>query len=649
MNDTDYEFARLINSQNNAISKLISNLKFKERKFSKVPRTNTTIYNSIFKSVDKLGTDPWSEKRNLFKLFSYYLNGTIMHAETIEKKIVDYLKNNRNIAQNILAFTHQLGYDILNIKYYEKEKIGESEILMDKMIVEQKIKELKNDIGTSAMIDKTNIFRFTKKSLLQAYIDRNEKILFHLNGATGELAYFSSLVDIYAFSEIEQIPIELYICLTVEHTEATEVNFTTLQFVTLINGYINKPVMRIALDEGAEYGMILDLTDEHKMKYLKMLNTDDIFLIRRDNYMEGSIESGRSAVDLLNMDFFSTVLRLSFKENSIRNGPEGMSAALLLRCIDKDGYLLPYFALKKFDIAKIFFRQNYGEFANIMDLPNVYNSEEYSRSDLLDGLYEYSFMNYFYDQKGKPKIGFRIYDPIYETSFFLSLLLFTSKGIIEVNTLPETITPETKQILINEYKDEMEEMLNDYTLKKGNDYITKYKSKIDEFTSANLFTQIKMDIKKLEKYKNGKLNRPITILKKRNENSELIEEELQFFTDREKYMNPKFIEDLLVLYGSLITYEILKNVMPDLFDYNNDNKMILKLLTEAETTTGFEWRKLWGYITNKFIQQFKTTRDLLTYNPFKKYERFFTKYQLRKVSLREKMSELASQVYKIIK
>lgn len=186
------------------------------------------------------------------------------------------------------------------------------------LIANKKMDDLRSNTQELNSSEGTKSFRFTKKKLFEAYVNKTDVWYTGFeNGTTGQLKHYSSLVDIYAVSELYNIPIELYICellfvdknndentSSIEDSKKTKVPteknlvvdvyegsfkskrntvsqdefyLNKLEFVTLINGQINKPVLRIALNNINKYGLLLDIDDTQTHEISKFIKNSDIF------------------------------------------------------------------------------------------------------------------------------------------------------------------------------------------------------------------------------------------------------------------------------------------------------------------------------------------------------------------------------------
>jgi hypothetical protein len=670
INDSEYEFSRLINEQNTEISKLISNLTFKKKHFVKRPRTNTTNVNVNFKLTCEKLYKP-DTRRCLFSSISMYLFGTTSMQEELEQKSLEFMRSNQKISQDILAFSHIGGFNPYDDSLKPQDDLASS-------LKENRTLDNMRNTTQNYSKESDKMFKFTKKIILEAYIKRENKIIFGSNGM-GDLSEFSSLVDLFALSTTYDFPIELYMgelnesvivkqednSLVKENPKDTEVGLTLkrLEFVTLINGDIKKPVCRIALIEGFVYGLLTDIDQSITHEITKFIKNEDIFNEYSDesgflNKMD-IVEGGSSFLDLINEKFLHQILNNSYFEDTIRQA-NGLAATIYLYTIDRPKKMIKRFVQKKKEIIDIFLRGDFYRLSGILSLSEIYDDPFY-QTGMLENVYYYSFLNFFYDAKTNKLLPFEdqkmFEDEDLVTSFYLSMFVFLQNGKRMVNNASRIINTLHDKIKTQEYittedsdkfnlitKINLKDFLNDYTAERVTDTSKEeFKKKSDTFkstfyahlTGTAVYLNYSQDLKAPPMYQ--------SLIKKKTERDLISNAVIDIYNDKNKIMNSVFIENLLNSYGYDSTFKILSNLMPDLFNYKQHGEELKELLKKAENTIDFHFEELWNFLSTKFLSKFKTAKDLKLYNPFSAYDRKFLKYRQQETSIRKKMNELASQ------
>jgi hypothetical protein len=482
-------------------------------------------------------------------------------------------------------------------------------------------------------------FRFTKKLLFDAYVNKENKSIVGLESGFGSLGNYSSLLDMYAISELYQIPIEVYMCSInidrsdnfniegVNYVKGTfknarsdvlndEFTLNQLEFVTLINGHFEKAVCRIALQDGLAYGLIIDIDDTKTNEITKFVKNDEIF-----NYNFKDVDtlikydvSQSAFLDIIDERFFKQILSITFAEDNLRISPqtkEGLSAAIFLYTIDTPKLIFNYFLLNKQTIADIFFGKEFYKLASHINISDLYQNSFY-KNFLLEDVYIYSFLNFFYDAKTnrlkKPTTNFG--DEYLEISFYISMLFFLKKlkPTIFINTLSTDFNDDSN--LFNDRKW--------FAL----DFLENYKKRSLKGRLMTQFATIKKDIDTLLKAQHLELvdgntyksqTSYLRLFKSMQNTVETEVQTIDFFTKKNDVMNSIFIQKFLNSYGYDSTFKILSNLMPDLFNYKQDEETLKKYLKTAETDFNFNWNHVWSLLSSRFLSKFKTTSDMLNY------------------------------------
>jgi hypothetical protein len=482
-------------------------------------------------------------------------------------------------------------------------------------------------------------FRFTKKLLFDAYVNKENKSIVGLESGFGSLGNYSSLLDMYAISELYQIPIEVYMCSInidrsdnfniegVNYVKGTfknarsdvlndEFTLNQLEFVTLINGHFEKAVCRIALQDGLAYGLIIDIDDTKTNEITKFVKNDEIF-----NYNFKDVDtlikydvSQSAFLDIIDERFFKQILSITFAEDNLRISPqtkEGLSAAIFLYTIDTPKLIFNYFLLNKQTIADIFFGKEFYKLASHINISDLYQNSFY-KNFLLEDVYIYSFLNFFYDAKTnrlkKPTTNFG--DEYLEISFYISMIFFLKKlkPTIFINTLSTDFNDDSN--LFNDRKW--------FAL----DFLENYKKRSLKGRLMTQFATIKKDIDTLLKAQHLELvdgntyksqTSYLRLFKSMQNTVETEVQTIDFFTKKNDVMNSIFIQKFLNSYGYDSTFKILSNLMPDLFNYKQDEETLKKYLKTAETDFNFNWNHVWSLLSSRFLSKFKTTSDMLNY------------------------------------
>lgn len=257
INDNEYEFSRLLSEQNLELKKVISKLKMKNKIFVNYPRTISNIKNS------KLRINIYNEKsksKNLFECFSFYLIKSDQYVESIKETIIKFIQEDYKTSSLILSFINRSNFDEFNSIYNNN---------MDQ------VREDLNELETS----KKKIFKFSYKLVLKNYLAKNE---YDKNDI--ENSKYSTLLEIYILSFKYNVPIEFYRCETSDDNIIDGLHeLTKLEFITLINGHINNPVLRIAFNKGYIYG-ILENFDIKETNLNKFIKNEDIFTVNKKKY-----------------------------------------------------------------------------------------------------------------------------------------------------------------------------------------------------------------------------------------------------------------------------------------------------------------------------------------------------------------------------
>jgi hypothetical protein len=663
VNDTEYSLSKLVHDQNTKINSVISKLKYKKSKFSRFPRSNTTKYNSVFKNICNIKVNRIPD-HCLYKTLSMAINGNISGADNIRSQVKNYLVENPEIATNLLTYEFAKNFDVFDSKYYfDIHNADNNYLSFDKL----------NDLNKQTLTaDKNNneIPQFIKTQMFNNYI----------NGRV--FKSFGTFVDLFAFSEIMQIPIEFYISystvgiaandapdinqayrgenLSINAHELNEFTFYYLKFVVLINGHINKDAIRITYDSGSSWGLIKDYQDmDSKSKDKFYFNPSDIFLIERRDF-EG--KSDLNYNDIINYDFFAQIkiiyTQYIVENNIIDADITGKMLLNFLRALDKNGKIFKNFYADYDKISDIFLNGNYNLLYPYLDVSKMVIDDFYN-GEILNGIYLEIWQNYAFDKNrdldvslwGKSFFISNIDEIEYIVSFFQKYLFKTYDLVglnrdqngkllypqFDINFIPNELRNKFGAGPLNKYVESFILIRNEYlreltnpnqinaTIKTIVQNIEEikliYKETKNEFTIVKNYTKIFLpDFKSADKIRN------INVI------------------DPNQIMNSRFIEKLLSVYGYSNTYEILSNFMPDLFEYKRYRNNILNKLKAAEESVTFDYSELWTFISSKFLKKFNTNKDLLNYAPFNKYDSIFKKYEEGNKTIKQKMIEVSDNI-----
>lgn len=193
--------------------KLIKLLNFKKRLFSNLPRTNSTKYNSqisFFCSSDT-GVRTKNNYSCVFDVLSELLYGSDKFVNQIEDKVFKWVKENKEMSMSILGYTYHLGYDIV---------LGSE--------------DARDEFDFSGMDDKSKgVPLISREKLYNAYIQSHlelgksfigslmgreepirrqndiNMIIYAKGKDSSTLKSYGSIIELFAISEIEQVPIEV--------------------------------------------------------------------------------------------------------------------------------------------------------------------------------------------------------------------------------------------------------------------------------------------------------------------------------------------------------------------------------------------------------------------------------------------------------
>ena len=507
---------------------------------------------------------------------------------------------------------------------------------------------------------------FSKQTLYDIFLDKGESIDDNLkkskyffgvkNDGVSSFYKNSSIIYLYIISEIYSLPIELYYVDNNIRAEVTEITSDKLLFITLINGYILKPVIKLCFSPDGYLGIIEDIKDKKKKVNLKNqgeyeiifnenefkrngISKEDIFKrvyfnkkTTSENYSLNELEEKIfNLYELLNPNFFTALDKIFLFENLKLDDHHGRGRTyyLFLYSVSRSSDIFAS-NLKSKEYIELLNSANMSDFSKALSIIEINSSSDFNK-DLLVKLFNYTFLNFFYDVE--------TLEPLNEAEIERQMVVsnlnvnFTVQVLFCLLFAFQLGNRETDLVDLNKY------LVEGRTTEVDN-YITN--NNIIEVFKNGFVSNNKDKIKACVVTENNYER----ILK---QNKKIVAEQIDLIKDKYQYLNPTFIIKLISFYGANQTFDLLKGFLPEMFNYEKNRTEIKNILVKIQDADAGQdyFNDLWALVSVNFLKKFKSEVDLVSYDPFQEYNNYYSKYEVVKKSLKDEIRETSKLLKKI--